>query len=391
LENRVKIVSVFLSWSLLLCAAAFATDSGRFAYVPNEGDNNLMVVDLNAERVIKTLPTGKTPHALAFTKQGKCYVNNRGTKDLTVIDANRFEVIGTIPLPAASFQLALSPDGKTLAVAYKDVLKVSLIDTGSDAIVRTVSIGREPEGVFKGAMMKHPCWSRDGKFVYASDNVNDTIVRIDAATGDIKAAISLPGTNHCLYPSKDGKLLYALNETTRGGGTSITLIDSRTDKVVKDIPIPLEAGEQGRGHHGEFSKDGRYFFFCNEGGRTVAVMDTARKEIVKIIKVGMGPGHPCMTGDGKYIFVIHHRDNVLTVIDVAKQEVIKNIPVGTGKKQAHRGYFTPDGKYFYMINAQDNVLNKIDVSRMEVVSKIAVGNSAMTFGIKEGEEFPGTE
>jgi YVTN family beta-propeller protein len=391
LNKRIKIVSVFLLWFLLLCAAAFAAGSRRLAYVPNEGDNNLMVVDLNAERVIKTLPTGKTPHALTFTKQGKCYVNNRGTKDLTVIDANKFEVIRTIPLPATSFQLALSPDGKTLAVAYKDVLKVSLIDTGNDAIVRTVAIGKEPDGVFKGAMMKHPYWSRDSKFVYVSDNVNDTIVKIDAATGDIKATISLPGTNHYLHLSKDGKLFYALNETTRDGGTSITLIDSQTDRVVKNIPIPLQPGEQGRGHHGDFSRDGRYFFFCNEGGRTVAVMDTAEEEIVKTIKAGMGPGHPCMTRDGKYIFVIHHRDNVVTAIDAARQEVIKTIPVGTGKKQSHAGYFTPDGKYFYMINAQDGMMNKIDVSRMEVVAKIAVGKSAMNFGIKEGEEFPGTE
>jgi YVTN family beta-propeller protein len=391
LNKGMKIVAAFLLGILLLCAAAVAAESRRLAYVPNEGDNNLMVVDLNAERVIKTLPTGKTPHALAFTKQGKCYVNNRGTKDITVIDANRLEVIRTIQLPAASFQIGLSPDGKTLAVTYKDVLKVSLIDTRADAVVQTVAIGEEPEDGFKGAMMKHPYWSRDGKFVYASDNVNDTIVKINAATGEIEATIPLPGTNHCLHPSKDGKLLYALNETTKDGGTSITLIDTQTDRVVKNIVVPLQPGEQGHGHHGEFSRDGRHFFFCNEGGWTVAVIDTAKKEIVKTIKVGMGPGHPCVTADGKYIFVIHHRDSVATVIDVAGEKVIKNISVGTGKKQAHRGYFTPDGKYFYMIDAQDGMMNKIDVSGMEVVTKIAVGKSAMNFGIKEGEEFPGTE
>jgi YVTN family beta-propeller protein len=169
------------------------------------------------------------------------------------------------------------------------------------------------------------------------------------------------------------------------------LIDTQTDRVVKNIVVPLQPGEQGHGHHGEFSRDGRHFFFCNEGGWTVAVIDTAKKEIVKTIEVGMGPGHPCVTADGKYLFVIHHRDNVVTVIDVAREKVIKKISVGTGKKQAHRGYFTPDGKYFYMINAQDGMMNKIDVSGMEVVTKIAVGKSAMNFGIKEGGEFPGTE
>jgi YVTN family beta-propeller protein len=70
--------------------------------------------------------------------------NNRGTKELTIIDANGLEVLKTLPLPATSFQLALSPDGKTLAVAYKDTLKVSLIDTVTDEIVKTIPVGKEP-------------------------------------------------------------------------------------------------------------------------------------------------------------------------------------------------------------------------------------------------------
>ncbi len=389
--RRTAALSFVLLLSLFLIRPAFAAETaGRFAFVPSEGDNNLMIVDLIAEKVVKTLPTGKTPHALAFTKEGKGYVNNRGTKDLTVIDGNTFEVITTISLPATSFQLALSPDGKTLAVAYKDTLKVSLIDTATDNIIKTVAIGKEPEAAFKGAMMKHPYWSRDGNCLYASDNVNNTIVKIDAAIFEIKATIPLPGSNHYIHPSRDGKLLYAVNETTKTG-TSVTLINPDTDKIIKDIPIPLEAGEPGLGHHGEFTKDGRFFFVCNEGGRTVAVIDTARKEVVKTLKAGMGAGHPAMTRDGNYIFVIHHKDNVVTVIDTSKQEVIKHINVGTGKKQAHGSYFSPDGKYLYMINAEDNMLLKIDIATFEVTSKIPVGKSAMYFGIKEGTGFPNTE
>ncbi len=238
--------------------------------------------------------------------------------------------------------------------------------------------------------MKHPYWSRDGKYLYASDNVNNTIVKIDARTLGIKTTISLPGSNHYLHPSPDGKFLYAVNETTKTG-TSVTLIDANADNVVKDIPIPLAAGETGLGHHGEFTRDGKFFFVCNEGGRTVAVIDTAKMEVIKTLKVGMGAGHPAMTRDGKHIFVIHHKDNVVTVIDTTSQEVIKDISVGSGKKQAHGSYFSPDGRYLYMINAEDNMLVKIDVAKQEVVSKIGVGKSAMYFGIREGKEFPGTE
>ena len=384
-----KQIVVFMLLQLYAVSAVAAPD--RIAFVPSEGDNNISVVDLNAEKVLKTLPTGKTPHAIAFTKEGKGYVNNRGSKDLTVVDGNKTEVARTIALPATSFQLALSPDGKILAVAYKDALKLSFIDTATDAITSTISIGKEPESPFKGAMMKHPYWSKDGSHVYASDNVNSTIVKIDAKSGAIKATIALPGGNHYLHPSPDGKLLYAVNEAEKGGGTSVTIIDASTDKIVKDIPIPLAAGEPGILHHGDFTRDGKFFFVCNEGGPTVAVMDTTKREIVKTLKSGMGAGHPGMTRDGKYFFVIQHKDNVVTVIDIAKQEVVKSIPVGTGKKQAHGGYFTPDGRFYYMINAEDNNMVKIDVAKMEAVSKIPVGKSAMYFSIKEGTEFPSTE
>ncbi len=64
---------------LLAATSAFAAgEATRLAYVPSEGDNNLTVVDLMTEKVIKTLPTGKTPHVLAFTKGGKCYVEQQG-------------------------------------------------------------------------------------------------------------------------------------------------------------------------------------------------------------------------------------------------------------------------------------------------------------------------
>jgi len=393
MKNKTGLLVFLLS--LLLITGMFIGESSsapsdRFAYVPSEGDNNLMIIDLNTEKLVKTLPTGKTPHALAFTKNGKGYINNRGTKDLTVIDGNKFEVIKTILLPATSFQLALSPDGKTLAVAYKDALQVTLLDTATDTIIKTITIGKETEGAFKGAMMKHPYWSRGGKYLYASDNVNNNIVKINVDSFEIKAIIPLFGSNHYLHPSPDGKLLYAVNETTKTG-TSVTVIDSTTDKIVKNISIPLEEGEKGLGHHGEFTKDGKYFFVCNEGGRTVAVIDTAKLEVVKTLKAGMGAGHPSMSRDGKYIFVIHHNDNVVVVIDTARQEVLKSIVVGEGKKQAHGSYFSPDGKYFYMINAADNMLVKIDAKKLEVLSRIPVGKSAMYFGIKEGDDFPSVE
>jgi len=377
-----------LFMSVCITGFAFAAD-GRFAFVSSEGENNVTIMDLNTEKAIKILPTGAIPHAMAVAPGGRIYVNNRGSKDLTVIQADGWSLGGTITLPAVSFQLAVSPDGKTLAVAYKDALKLSFINTSNDAIIKTVDLG-EVKGEFKSPMVKHPYWSSDGKFVYAPDSVNGTIVKVNVSKGSIEKVISLPGGSHYLHPSPDGKILYSVNEKTKSG-TSLTLIDAQTDTIIKDIPVPLSEGEKGLGHHGAFSPDNHYFFFCNEGGSHIAVLDTAKQDWIKTIKTGNGPGHPSLSPDGKYFFIVHHNDGVISVIDLAKQENIKDIRIGKGTKQAHASYFTPDGKFFYAVASEDKVMAKIDAVKMEVVSTIPVAAKSMFFGIKDGNTFPPTE
>lgn len=362
----------------------------RLALVASETDGNVAVIDLNTEKAVKTLPTGKVPHAMAIVPGGKIFVNNRGTKELTILDGMAVAVAGAVPLPATSFQLALSPDEKTLAVAYKDALKLSLVDVATNAVIKTIEIGKPPEGAFKGVMMKHPYWSPDGKYVYVADAVNKVIAKVDVAQGAVARILNIDGVNHYLHPSPDGKLLFAVNEK-RGGGASLTLIDAATDAIVKDLPVALTDGEKGLGHHGAFTRDGRHFLYCNEGGQYVSVLDVAKQSWVKTIKTGKGPGHAALSPDGKQFFIVHHNDGVVTVIDAARLEAVKDIKIGDGNKQAHAAWFTPDGRYFYAVATGDKTLVKVDVAKMEAVSRMPVGGNSFFFAVKDGRSFPATE
>lgn len=392
--SRLFILAAALAFatSLTACATQMAGTgrSERLAFVASEADGNVVVIDLNTEKVSKTLPTGLVPHAMAIAPGGKIFVNNRGSKELTVLDGMGVQVAGSVPLPATSFQLALSPDEKTLAVAYKDALKLSLLDVSTNAVVKTIEVGKPPEGEFKGVMMKHPYWSPDGKFVYVADAVNKVIAKVDISRGAVAKVLNIDGVNHYLHPSPDGKLLYAVNEK-RGGGASLTLIDPATDAIVKDLPITLTEGEKGLGHHGAFTRDGRHFLYCNEGGQFVSVLDVAKQEWVKTIKSGKGPGHAALSPDGKQFFIVHHNDGVITVIDAVRLEAVKNIKIGEGAKQAHAAWFTPDGRFFYAVASGDNALVKIDVAKLEAVSRMPVGGKSFFFAIKDGRGFPATE
>ena len=382
-------ITGILLLAILTVNTAFAAE-GRLALVSSEGENSVTILDLLAEKTVKVLPTGKVPHAMAASPTGKIFVNNRGSQDLTVIDANTLTVTATIPLPATSFQLALAPDGKTLAVVYKDALKLTLVDVATNAILRTVEIGELP-APFKGAMMKHPAWSPDGKYVYCPESVGRTIVKVEAATGAVVKKIALTVGNHYLHASPDGKLFYAVNESSKEGASSLSIIDPATDTVAAELPIPLGSEEKGEGHHAAFSPDSRYFFFGNLGSSGLHVLDVQSRKWLKVIKTGKGPGHPAISPNGKYFFIVHHKDGVISVVDIARQEFVKDIKIGDGKAQAHAAYFTPDGRYFYAVASQDNLMTKIDVAKMELVSTMPVGKASMFFAIKEGNSYPPTE
>jgi YVTN family beta-propeller protein len=378
MKGRVLILALLGAITALLPVQSGAAQ-GQYAYVTNEKDANLMVVDLKTEKVVAILPTGKVPHALVFTPGGKGYVNNRGERSLTVIDGVKMKVLRTIDLPATSMQIALSPGNKIMAVGYKDALKITLIDTATDTIITTLDIGPDRPGD-KPVRIKHPFWSKDGRFVYAGDDLNMNLVKIDAGARKIAATIPLHATTHHLSTAPDGKIYIAHGKDTNGA-LHITVFDAASDQVIKTIPIPLAPGEKADGHHGTFTPDGKFFYFCNEGGRTLAIIDTAKLTVVKTLQVGEGAGHAYFSHDGKKAFVVCHADNVVSVIDTATQQVIKNVEAGTGKKQGHSGYIGEDGS-FYMLNAADGTINRIDGQSLTLRSWIRVGAQPMIMVVR---------
>ncbi|MCI5147400.1 MAG: YncE family protein, partial [Candidatus Electrothrix sp. AR3] len=295
-----KLQGVILFYVVLFVTTlAHAGKPSTLMYVANEDSNNVMVVNLDTEEKIVTIPTGEKPHALVFAA-GKAYVNNRGSEYLTVIEMDtvidEYSAVETreISLPAISFQLALSPDGQTLAVSYKNALMVSLLDVESEEI-ETIQLGDTPADGFSETPMKHPHWSKDGSYLYAQNNIDDYIAKIELDSLDVVAKIAMPGSNHDLVASANDKILYAVNQNT-DSGTSLTVIDTETDSIITDIIIPLAEDETGFGHHGSLSPNGKIFYFCNEGikgglGYRVTLIDTVNMEIIKPIEVGNGAGH----------------------------------------------------------------------------------------------------
>src|ERR1044072_6976344 len=86
-------------------------------------------------------------------------------------------------------------------------------------------------------------------------------------------------------------------------------------------------------------------YVSNEKGNTVSVIDTARLEVVKTIKVGQRPRGIGLTKDGKYILVCVGGDDIIEMIDAKTYEIVGALPSGPDPEQFA---FHPDGKTLYV-------------------------------------------
>src|SRR5215475_9846597 len=69
-------------------------------------------------------------------------------------------------------------------------------------------------------------------------------------------------------------------------------------------------------------------YVSNEKSNTVTVIDTARFEPVKTIKVGQRPRGIDVTRDGKFLLVAVGDDDTIQIIDTATNEIVGSLPSG---------------------------------------------------------------
>lgn len=189
--------------------------AGKRVYVTNSSDGTLTIVDATSHTAIAIVTLGTfvfpIPKGVVVHPNGKLvYVANSIylVSTVSVIDAtaNPPSVIATIPVASNPEELAVSPDGKRLFVLSALGASISVVDTASNTVVRTVKVGNLPPyptgiGVTStGAELVIALYGSNG----------DGVVQVlDATTFAVKATISVGNT-----PAPFGLFL------TAGGGTA---------------------------------------------------------------------------------------------------------------------------------------------------------------------------
>jgi len=76
------------------------------------------------------------------------YVSNRVANTISKIDLNSMQVVSQLPAPGGPDCIEVMAGGKLLMVTSRWARKLTVIDTETGKVVRTVAVGKSPHGVW---------------------------------------------------------------------------------------------------------------------------------------------------------------------------------------------------------------------------------------------------
>jgi len=131
--------------------AATFTQSGDIAYATAEISGEVVKVDMNSGKIIKTGSTGDSkskPKDVLLSKDEKViYVAGGRSNQVIVMDAMTLEIIKGIPVGKRVWGLAMSKDGKRVFSTDGVSNTVSVINTDKNEVIKTIEVGKFPWGV----------------------------------------------------------------------------------------------------------------------------------------------------------------------------------------------------------------------------------------------------
>ena len=115
------------------------------------GDRVVEVYDVSVQpgKLVKRIPTGEGAHAFRALGDGRhVLVSNRVANTLSLIDGQTLSVVATLPAPGGPDCMEVLADRKTVIVSSRWARKVTWIDIEKRAVIRQVSVGKSPHGVW---------------------------------------------------------------------------------------------------------------------------------------------------------------------------------------------------------------------------------------------------
>ena len=258
------------------------------------GTNTLAAFDAATGGVLGVVPIGRRPIGVTAPHgTGKVYVADERSNQLSVLSKAEFAVVKVIPTGAASFphHVMASPNGRFVYFGRYNTNTVGVVDTSSDELIHAWPASANP------LAKTHAVWiTNDGKDLYATNEVANSVARLDARTGELLWELPIGSRPSEVLVTPDRKTAYV----TVRNEDKVKILD-----LSGDTPVP--AGEAAIGVQPDtmqMTNDGKTLVVGLRGIPQLALMDTASLRVRPVVFAGYGiSGHQWLSANGKYTYV----------------------------------------------------------------------------------------
>jgi len=316
-------------------ALAPAAQAAR-AYVSNEDDGTVTVVDTESLTALATLPVGKRPRGLALSRDGgRLYValsglpkcpppmtdedcaklpRDRGADGIAVIDTATLRSLPTLHGVSDPERVDASRDGHTLFVSEEDAAQLAVLDLTRALVRARTPVGREPEGVRV---------SPNGEWVLVTSEEANTLAIIDARTHALLGTASVGKRPRDVVITSDNRSAYVSGEAD---GSVYRVALPAGAPATRLLQLPSGARPMGVALDAAL---GRLYVSTGRGG-SVAVISVADASLIAQIAVGARPWGIALTGHGTRLLTANGPGADLAVVDTHTLSVIGRVGTGHG-------------------------------------------------------------
>jgi len=205
------------------------TPDGRYVISTHPTRGNISVADLQQNKVVRTVKTGKAPNYGLVSKNGKTvFVSNSGDGTLSAIDVETWTVNRTLDAGPGPEHMALSIDGETIFVTNPGAGLISAVGVVSGTVTRTYHLGGKLHGL---------AISDDGTTLFVSSRSENKLIALDHKTDTRRVLPLSPAPYHLENIEGTGKIYVSSSKLPK-----LWVVDQKSVKLVGEIEI------SGEGH-----------------------------------------------------------------------------------------------------------------------------------------------
>src|SRR4029079_15988348 len=212
---------------LLVLTSCTYKPAGPLAFVTNERDGTITVIDTKTDRVYSTIKVGGRLRGIRLSPdRSRIWVaisyptnQSQGEDKIAELDL-KGNVITKYEAGTDPENFAVDNHATRLYIANEDAGTASITDVKANLVIASMPVGLEPEGA---------AISPDGRWVYITSESSSTVTVIDTRTNQpIKTFLVGARPREAIFTA-DGSRAYISTEN----GNTVSVVDTSQHSVIK--------------------------------------------------------------------------------------------------------------------------------------------------------------